>query len=78
MTVLHILYVSSPTDSDAEAQENPDTPWKVHRDVSLMPDNCDQEVIVESLKSICNILLQSEQGLVRVLNTISPYPRYNY
>lgn len=54
-------------DGETEAQEGADAPWRVCRDGPLKSDQCDQEVVVESLKSICNILLQSEQGLVRAL-----------
>lgn len=39
----------------------------VVKDVSPTLDNPDQEAIVEALKSICNILLHSETGLVRLL-----------
>lgn len=54
-------------DGETEAQEGADVPWRVYKDGSLKSDQCVQEVVVESLKSICNILLQSEQGLVRAL-----------
>lgn len=64
--MLHNSFAVCP-DGDMESQESADVPWKVHKDASLLPDHCDQDVIVESLKSVCNILLQSEQGLVGAL-----------
>ncbi|XP_075905329.1 chaperone Ric-8A [Nelusetta ayraudi] len=56
--------VEQQADGETEAQEGADVPWRVYKDGSLKSDQCVQEVVVESLKSICNILLQSEQGLV--------------
>lgn len=56
--------VEHQADGETEAQEGADVPWRVYKDGPLKSDQCVQEVVVESLKSICNILLQSEQGLV--------------
>lgn len=37
-------------------------------ETSLMSDHPDQETVIESLKSICNVLLHNETGLVGLLS----------
>lgn len=49
---------------DGEEGEEGDMSRKVLKEASPPSENPDQEAIVESLKSICNILLHNEKGLV--------------
>lgn len=37
-------------------------------ETSLMSDHPDQETVIEGLKSICNVLLHNETGLVGLLS----------
>nr|XP_046250742.1 synembryn-A isoform X2 [Scatophagus argus] len=52
------------TQVECEGGEEADETSKVVREASPPSENPDQEVIVESLKSICNVLLHNETGLV--------------
>lgn len=47
--------------------EEGDMSRKVLKEASPPSENPDQEAIVESLKSICNILLHNDKGLVSLL-----------
>lgn len=65
----NVMYIFCPP-AELEREEDgegADLSSNVVKDVSPTSDNPDQEAIVEALKSICNILLHSETGLVRLL-----------
>lgn len=50
-----------------EGGEEADVSRKVVKEASPPSENSDQEAIVEGLKSICNVLLHNETGLVSLL-----------
>lgn len=43
----------------------------------IMSENPDQETIIESLKSICNVMLHNETGLVGLLSLSLTYDVMN-
>jgi len=58
---------------DGELEQAKEVPSEEVKEASPPSENCDQEVIVESLKSISNILLHNETGQVRLC--VSSYLR---
>lgn len=52
---------------EGEGEEEADVSGELVKEASTPSENQDQEVIVEGLKSICNILLHNETGQVSVM-----------
>lgn len=52
-----------------EEREEAEEPREVMQEEALlMLENPDQETVIESLKSICNVMLHNETGLVGLLS----------
>lgn len=51
-----------------EESEEAEGPRMVTEEALFMSENPDQETVIESLKSICNVMLHNETGLVGLLS----------
>lgn len=57
---------------ECEGEQAEDVSSELVKEASPPSENADQEVIVEALKSICNILLHNETGQVSLLCLFAP------